>query len=79
MIIKAEDYYSDRLHVLNEAFMFLDISNLSSTASNFVQTRRPSNQMKYSPMFSSSKELLDVFFKPLNKHLEHILERKFWS
>ncbi len=59
------------------AFVFIaaDVGNKTKLA---LRGLSPRFRNTYSPMLTSTRKLLNGFFRPYNRKLEDILHRRFW-
>ena len=79
LFIKMEEYGADIIKALNQQiFPFLDIHQLDKQHIQTISDRKPSFQRKYPPMLSTTKVLLDQFYKPFNQDLAGLLSDTKW-
>ena len=81
LIIKAEDYYTDRSATLVEAFRFLGVQKLSREDIHTLSEGVVVNARNRSLMFDETRRLLDDFYRPHNLKLSELLNdaRFSWS
>ncbi|KAK2143826.1 hypothetical protein LSH36_810g01048 [Paralvinella palmiformis] len=78
LIIKSEDYYRDRMKILEGTFSFLNISDIGNETRSWIERQPPIFKSVYSPMLAKTRNVLDSFFRPFNRRLEDLLHRQLW-
>ncbi|XP_071114331.1 carbohydrate sulfotransferase 15-like [Haliotis cracherodii] len=85
LILRFEDYRNKVEEHLQQVFSFLDLMPLSqkkitSIANSAIQNKRQASSRKFGDMWTSTREVLDRFYKPYNEQLSALLqnERYLW-
>ena len=75
LIIKAEEYYSNREAVMTDVFKFLDVPALNDTTMEAVKKHKVLNTgNKIQPMLNETRYLLNEFTDIYNKELAKLLD-----
>jgi len=71
LIIKSEDFKSNKTEILNETLEFLNVSSYT------IKNTKNKNVSKYHRMNSDTKKMLEDFYKPYNEKLSNLLNIDF--
>ncbi|MDH3765155.1 MAG: sulfotransferase domain-containing protein, partial [Nitrosopumilus sp.] len=71
LIIKSEDFKSNKAEILKKTFEFLNISSYD------LSDLKNKNVARYSSINSDTKKMLEDFFKPYNEKLYDLLNINF--